>query len=149
MYSGQISQDIQTVHDVDRPRGSHDRNANAAYLSDWTSELITLLFEQLEDQWKLRNEAILGRDAAEHLLFHHARLHEKATRLYAQAETLLALDRPILSRQVTTILDHPTTSLEAWISQAKPTILRYVSDANDDHVQTNLIDDCFPRWRGG
>jgi hypothetical protein len=72
MYSGQISQDFQTVHNVDRPRGSHDGNANAACLSDWTSELITLLFDHFEDQWKLRNEALHGRDDAEHSLFHHA-----------------------------------------------------------------------------
>jgi hypothetical protein len=46
MYYGQISQDFQTVHNVDRPHGSHDRHANAATLSDWTSKLITLLFVQ-------------------------------------------------------------------------------------------------------
>jgi hypothetical protein len=50
MHSGQISQDFQAVHNVDRPRGSHDRQANVAYLSDWTSELITLLFDQVEAQ---------------------------------------------------------------------------------------------------
>jgi hypothetical protein len=94
MYSSQISQDFQTVHNVDRPRGSHDRHANAACPSDWASKLITLLFDQFEDQWKLRNEA----------LFRRARLCAKATRLYAQAETLLALDSPILSRPLTTIL---------------------------------------------
>jgi hypothetical protein len=149
MYSGQISQDFQTVHNVDRPRGSHDGNANAACLSDWTSELITLLFDHFEDQWKLRNEALHGRDDAEHSLFHHARLYEKASRLYAQAGTLLALDRPILSRPLTTILDLPNTSLEAWISQAEPTILRCISDANDEHVQANPIDDYFPRLRDG
>jgi hypothetical protein len=93
------------MHNVYRPRGSHDRNANTACLSDWTSEFTTLLFEQFEDQWKLRNEALHGRDAAEHSLFHRARLCDKATRLYAQAGTLLALDRPILSRPLTTILD--------------------------------------------
>ncbi len=149
MYSGQISQDFQTVHNVDRPRGSHDRQANAACLSDWASELITLLFDQVEDQWKLRNEALHGRDDAEHLLFHRALLCAKATRLYAQAGTLLALDRPILSRPLTTILDLPTQGLVAWISQAEPTILRCISDANDDHVQTNTIDDYFPRHRDG
>jgi hypothetical protein len=30
MYSGQISQDFQTVHNANRPQGSHDRHANAA-----------------------------------------------------------------------------------------------------------------------
>jgi hypothetical protein len=50
MYSGNISQDFQTAHNVDRPRGSHDSYANAATLSDWTSKLITLLFDQVEDQ---------------------------------------------------------------------------------------------------
>jgi hypothetical protein len=45
MYSGQISQDFQTVHNADRPRGSHNRNANATTLSDWASKLITLLFD--------------------------------------------------------------------------------------------------------
>jgi ABC-type protease/lipase transport system fused ATPase/permease subunit len=74
---------------------------------------------------------------------------EKASRLYAQAGTLLALDRPILSRPLTTILDLPNTSLEAWISQAEPTILRCISDANDEHVQANPIDDYFPRLRDG
>jgi hypothetical protein len=72
MYSGHISQDFQIVHNVDRPRGSHDRHANAATLSDWTSKLITLLFDQVEDQWKLRKEALHGRDRAEHSLFHRA-----------------------------------------------------------------------------
>jgi hypothetical protein len=33
MYSGQIYQDYQTVHNVDRTVGSHDRLANAASLS--------------------------------------------------------------------------------------------------------------------
>jgi hypothetical protein len=149
MYSGQVSQDFQTVHNADRPRGSHDRNANAASLSDWTSELITLLFDQVEAQWKLRNEALHGRDDAEHSLFHRALLCAKATRLYAKAGTLLALDRPILSRPLTTILDLSTTGLEAWISQAEPTIHRCISDANDDHVQANTIDDYFPRHRDG
>jgi hypothetical protein len=150
MYSGQISQDFQTVHNVDRPRGSHDCHANAAFLTDWASELITLLFDQFEAQWKLRNEALHGRDDAEHSLFHCARgVCDKATRLCAQAGALLALDRPILSRPLTTILDLPITSLEAWISQAEPTILRCISDANDDHVQTNPNDDYFPRRRDG
>jgi hypothetical protein len=137
MYSGQISQDFQTVHNVDRPGGSHGRNANAACLSDWTSELITLLFDQFEDQWKLRNEALHGRDAAEHSHFHRARLCDKATRLCAQAGTLLTLDRPILSRPLTTIPDLPTTSLDAWTSQAEPTILRCISEANDERPCTN------------
>jgi hypothetical protein len=150
MYSGQISQDFQTVHNADRPRGSNDRNANAACLSDWTSELITLLFDQVEDQWKLRNEALDGRDDdAEHSLLHRALLCAEATRFYAKAVTLLAFDRPILPRQLTTILDLSTTGLEAFISQAEPTILRCISDANDDHVQANTIDDYFPRHRDG
>jgi hypothetical protein len=37
-------------------------------LSDRASKLITLLFEEVEDQWKLRNEALHGRDRAEHSL---------------------------------------------------------------------------------
>jgi hypothetical protein len=129
MYSDQISQDFQTVHNVDRLWGSHNRQANAACL--------------------LRNEALHGRDDAEHSLFHHALLCAKAARLYAKAGTLLALDRPILSRPLTTILRLSTTGLEAWISQAEPTILRCISDANDDHVQANTIDDYFPRHRDG
>ena len=79
MYSGQISQDFQTVHNAERPRGSHNRQANAATLSDWASKLITLLLDQVEDQWKLRNEALHGRDDAEHSLFHRARLCTKVT----------------------------------------------------------------------
>jgi hypothetical protein len=149
MYSGQISQDYQTVHNVDRPRGSHNHNANAAALSDWASKLITLLFDQVEAQWKVRNEALHGRDEAEHSLFHRARLCTKAAQLYAQAWNLLALDRPKLSRPLTTIQDLPTTGLEAWISQAEPTILRCISDANDSHVQTHTIDDYFPRLYDG
>jgi hypothetical protein len=78
-YSGQISQDFQTVHNVDRPRGSHDRQANAACLSDWTSKLITLPFDQVEDQWKLRSEALHGRDNAELSLFHRALLYDEAS----------------------------------------------------------------------
>jgi hypothetical protein len=143
MYSGQISQDFQTVHNVDHPHGSHDRHANAATLSDWTSKLITLLFDQVEDQWKLCNEAHHGRDRAEQSLFHRAIICAKATRLYAFAGTLNALDRRILSQPLTAILDLPNISLDAWIAQAEPTILHCISDANDDHVQTNRIDDYF------
>jgi hypothetical protein len=65
MYSDQISQNFQTVHNVDRPQGSHDRHANAATLFDWASKLISLFFDQVEDQLKLRNEALHGRDRAE------------------------------------------------------------------------------------
>jgi hypothetical protein len=107
MYSGQISQDFQTVHNVDRPHGSHDRHANAATLSDWTSKLITLIFDQVEDQWKLRNEILLGRDRDEQSLFHRAIICAKATRLYDFAGTLNALDRAIQSRPLITILDLP------------------------------------------
>jgi hypothetical protein len=65
-----------------------------------------------------------GHDRAEHSLFHRVQLCAKATRLYAHAETLLVLDRPILSRPLTTLLDLiPTKSLETWISQAEPTLL--------------------------
>ena len=147
MYSGQISQDFQTVHNVDRPQGSHNRHANAATLSDWASKLITLFFDQVEDQWKLRNEALHGRDRAENSLFHRAILQAKATRLYAYSGNLRALDRPILSQPLTTILDLPNISLEAWISQTEVTLLRCISDANDDHVQTNNIDNYFLRRR--
>jgi hypothetical protein len=118
MYSGQISQDFQTVHNVDRPHGSHDRHVNAATLSDWTSKLTTLFFDQVEDQWKLRNEGLHGRDRAENSLFHRA----------------------ILQANI---------SLEAWISQTEVTLIRCISDANDDHVQTNTIDDSFLRRRHG
>jgi hypothetical protein len=82
MYSGQISQDFQTVHNVDHSQGSHDRHVNAATLSDWASKLITLLLDQVEDRWKLRNEALHGRDRAEYLLFHRAIICAEATRLY-------------------------------------------------------------------
>jgi hypothetical protein len=63
--------------------------------------------------------------------------------------SLRALDRPILSQPLTTILDLPNISLEAWISQTEVTLLRCISDANDDHVQTNTIDDYFLRRRDG
>jgi hypothetical protein len=36
----------------------------------WASKFITVLFDQVEDQRKLRNEALHGRDDAEHSLFH-------------------------------------------------------------------------------
>jgi hypothetical protein len=100
--------DFQMVHNVDRPWGSHDRHANAASLFEWTSALIQLFFDQVEDQWKLRNEALHGRDDAAHSLFRRALLCAKATRLYAKARTLLALDRLILSRPLATFLDLPT-----------------------------------------
>jgi hypothetical protein len=81
------------------------------------SQRCTLHLDQVEDRWKLRNEALHGRDDAEHSLFHRALLCAKATRLYAKARTLLALDRPILSRPLITILDLSTTGLETWISR--------------------------------
>jgi hypothetical protein len=147
MYSGQISQDFQTVHNADRPRGTHDRNANASTLSDWASKLITLLFDHFEEQWKLRNEALHGRDAAEHLLFHRAKLSRRVTRIYDQIDLLLANDREILARPLQTILDLPISSLEAWVYQVEPTIRRCISDANAAHVQTNTIDTHFLRRR--
>jgi hypothetical protein len=110
------------VHNVDRHQGSHDRHANAATLSDWASKLITLLFDQVEDQWKLRNEALQGHDRAENALFLRAILQAKAIRLYAYAGNLRAIDRPILSQLLTTISDLPNISLEAWTSQTEETI---------------------------
>jgi hypothetical protein len=148
-YSSQISQDFQIVHNIDRPRGSHDRHVSAATLSEWASKLITLLFDQVEDHLKLRSEALHGRERAENSLFHRAIFQAKATRLYAYTGNLRALDRPILSQPRTTILDLPTISLEAWISQTEVTLLRCISDANDDHVQNNTIDDYFLRRRDG
>jgi hypothetical protein len=68
---------------------------------------MTKFFDQIEDQHKLRNEALRSRDDAEHSLIRHARLCVKAIRLYAKVgTTLLALDRPILSRPRTTY-DYP------------------------------------------
>jgi hypothetical protein len=125
----------------------YNQDDNANTLSDWASKLITLFFDQVEDQWKLRNGALHGR--AENSLFHSAILQAKATRLYTYTGNLRALDRPILSQPLTTILDHPNISLEAWISQTEVTFLRCISDANDDHVQTNTIDDYFLRQRDG
>jgi hypothetical protein len=61
------------------------------------------------------------------------------------AKTLNALDRAILSRPLTTILDLPNFALDAWIAQAETTILICISDANDDHAQTNRVDDYFLR----
>jgi hypothetical protein len=74
----------------------------------------------------------------------------KATRFYAFAGTLNALDHRILSQPLTTILQLPNISLDAWTAQAEPTILRCISDVNDDHVQTNTFDDYFllPRRDG-
>jgi hypothetical protein len=95
MYSCQISQDCQTAHNVDSPRDSHDSQANAASISGWSAELITLQFDQVEDQCNLRNEPLHGRDDAGHSLFCR-------TLLYAKVGTLLALDCPILSRITTT-----------------------------------------------
>jgi hypothetical protein len=109
MISGPISRDFQTVHKVTRPRSSQDRQANAACLCNWSAELIALLIDQVEDQWKLRNEALHGRDDAEHSLFHRALLCAQTTRLYNAA--LLALDRPILSQPLTAIQDLFTTGL--------------------------------------
>jgi hypothetical protein len=40
-------------------------------------------------------------------------------------------------------------SLEAWISQADPSILRCISDANSNHVQGNTIDNYSPHKRDG
>jgi hypothetical protein len=78
----------------------------------------------MKQQYILLNEALHGRDRAENALFRRAILQATAARLYAYAGTLLALDRPILSQPLTTILDLPNISLDAWISQAEPTILR-------------------------
>jgi hypothetical protein len=132
-------------HNVDRPHGSHDCHANAATLSNRTSKLITLLFDQVEDQWILRNEILHGRDRDEQSLFPRAIICAEATRLYDFAGTLNALDRTLLSRLLTTLLDLPNFALDAWIAQAATTVLICISDANDDHTQTNRVDDYFLR----
>jgi hypothetical protein len=68
------------------------------------------------------------RDRAEHSLFHRAILRAKATRLYASAGTLLALDRPILSQPLITILrgnstctrpPHPITTTHHYTRPSK------------------------------
>jgi hypothetical protein len=110
--TGQISQDLNCKI-MDRPWGSHDRNANAASLSDWASSSSRYYSTSLKLNGKPETK-FHGHDDAEHSLpSTAARLVEKATRLYAQAPP--ALDRPISIPTTCLILDLPTNSLEAWI----------------------------------
>jgi hypothetical protein len=108
-------------------------------------ELITLLFDQFELNGNSETKHSTA-TTAEHSHSSTAHDSEKATRLYGW--TLLAFAAPSYPDHSPLSLDLPT-SLEAWISQAEPTILRCISDANDDHIQTNPIDDYFPRLRDG
>jgi hypothetical protein len=43
-----------------RTQGSHDCHANAATLSDWASNPISLLFDQVEGQWKFHSPAAIA-----------------------------------------------------------------------------------------
>jgi hypothetical protein len=119
LYSGHISIDYQTAHNQERERTT-DQPANLVTLSDWTTPLITLLWDQLEAQWTLRNEALHGSSNDKQLQFRHSRLQEKATRLYSQKKKLLATGRGLLDKPLATILDLNTTSLEAWVLQVTP-----------------------------
>jgi len=80
LYSGHISIDYQTAHNQERERTT-DQPANLVTLSNWTTPLITLLWDQLKVQWTLRNEALNGSSNDKQLQFRHSRLQEKATRL--------------------------------------------------------------------
>jgi hypothetical protein len=124
---------------IDRSRGCHDCYANAASLSVWPSKLITLPF----DKSKINgNSAMKHSTAATTTNTHSSIAHDSVSKLpdsTIQAGTLLALDRPILSLPLTTILGLPATGLEARISEAELSILRCISDANDNHVQSNTI----------
>jgi hypothetical protein len=108
MYSGQISKDFQTVHNVDRPQGSHDHHANAATLSDWALKLITLFFNQVEDQWKLPNEALHGRDRAE--------IHSSIA-LYSRPK-LLDSTLHLLWKSTCTRPPHPLTTTHRYLRPA-------------------------------
>jgi hypothetical protein len=70
-----------------------------------------MYFDHFEDQLKLRNAALHGRDDAEHSLFHHARLCAKATRLYAQAGTRIVTRPPHPITTTHHSLDLPTTGV--------------------------------------
>jgi len=123
LYSGHICIDYQTAHNQERERTT-DRPANLVTLSDWTTPLITLLWDQLEAQWTLRNEALHGSIDDEQLQFRHSRLQERATQLYSQKKHLLATDRGLLDKPLATILDLNTPSLEFWVLQVTPAIAR-------------------------
>jgi hypothetical protein len=155
MYSGQISQDFQTVHSIDCPRGSHDRQANAAYLSDWAFELVTLLSDQIDDQLKHCTAAMTPNT-------HSSLAHYSVPKLLDFMPKLLDIMPKLLdfmpkvgpSWHSTAPFPHHyprpyTAGLETWISQAESTLLHCISDANDNHVQANTIDDYFPRHRDG
>jgi hypothetical protein len=124
IYSGQIC-------GLRKPRilfialAAIDGHANAGLASPTGSELITLLFDHLKINGNL-NEVFHGCDDAGALHFHRARLCDKST-WTLRLSTLLALDRPILSKPLTTILDLPNTSSEACILRLEHwTILRCI-----------------------
>jgi hypothetical protein len=71
LYSGHISIDYQIAHNQEQERTT-DRPANLGTLSDWTTPLITLLWDQLEAQWTLRHEALHGSSNDEQLQFRHS-----------------------------------------------------------------------------
>jgi hypothetical protein len=97
---------LQTAHNVDRPGQSRRRHAILlASPTGLSSSRYCSTSSKINGNSK-RSTPRPRRRA----LFHRARL-DKATRLMP-AGTLLALDRPILSRPLTTILDHHLHSLE-------------------------------------
>jgi len=128
LYSGHISIDYQTAHNQEREH-TIDQSANLVTLSDWTTPLFTLLWDQLEAQWTLRNEALHGSSDDEQLQFRHSRLQEKVTRLYSPKNHLLATDWGLLEKPVESILDLNTPSLEAWVLQVTPAIAQCQFDA--------------------
>jgi hypothetical protein len=125
------------------PGQSH--NANAASLSDWASELITLLFDQFEAQWKLETKHSTATTTPS---THSSTAHDSVKLLDStQAGLSWHREPPHLSQPLTTISDlHPRLALDL---QAELDYLRCISDANDDHAQANPIDNYFPRLRDG
>jgi hypothetical protein len=106
-------------------------------------ELITLLFDQFNGNSETKHSTATTTPSTHSSTAHDS---EKAT----DSTPKLGLSwHSTAPSYPTRHYPRPTTnSLEAWIS-AEPTILRCISDANDDHIQTNPIDDYFPRLRDG
>jgi hypothetical protein len=101
----EISQDFK-LYIMPTVPGS-DHNANAASLSDWASELITLLFDQFEAQWKLSETK--HSTATTTPSTHSSTAHDSVKLLDSTSWDSPGSTAPILSRPLATILDLPPT----------------------------------------
>ena len=96
----------------------------------WIRQIMSLLFEELQQIWQCRNVQTHGSDLALQDKLAREQLTIRVNAFYNQLPQLLSHDRHVFeSMSAEDILSGPTSSIATWLRIAEPTLQRCLRDA--------------------